>query len=83
RLSIKDVGGLFNWVWEGQNALIHVEGKDIPAIFEPRNNYLQATKRLNNGAPILVNAGFSSKQDAIAMGIKSGLSTVTMPKRMI
>ena len=83
RLAVKDVGGFFNWIWEGHSALVHIEGKDIPAIFEPRNNYLQSQKRFNNGVPILVNAGFNSKTDAISKGIKCGFTTVTMPKKMI
>lgn len=83
RLAIKDVGGFFNWVWEGHAALVHTTEKDIAAVFEPRNNYLSATKRFNNGVPILIYAGFNSREDAIAVGIKPGLTSVTMPKKMI
>ncbi len=83
-LVLKEIGGLFNWVWEGHPALIHTNGmKSIPAIFEPRNNYLQSTKRFNGTIPLTAFAGFHSKEEALAAGIKEGLSSVTMPKKMI
>lgn len=83
RLSLKEVGGFFNWIWEGHTALVHTENKDINAVFEPRNNYMTATKRFNNGIPLLVYAGFNSRADAIAAGVKQGMTSVTMPKKMI
>ena len=83
RLSLKDVGGFFNWVWEGHTALVHTDTKDIAALFEPRNNYMTATKRFNNGVPLLVYAGFNSRAAAIAAGVKQGMTSVTMPKKMI
>jgi putative aminopeptidase FrvX len=82
RLSLKEVGGFFNWIWEGHTALVHTDNKDINAVFEPRNNYMTATKRYNSGTPLLVYAGFNSRADAIAAGVKQG-SSVTMPKKMI
>jgi putative aminopeptidase FrvX len=82
RLVLSDVGGFFNWAWEAQGALVHVGNKDITGVFEPRNNYFQATKRYNNG-PQLVYAGFNSKEEAINAGVHPGLTTVTMPKKMI
>ncbi|MDE3234562.1 MAG: M28 family peptidase [Bacteroidota bacterium] len=83
RLAVKDIGGFFNWIWEAHSALVHVADRDIAAVFEPRNNYMQATKRFNNGVPLLVYAGFHSKEEAIAAGVKPGLTSVTMPKKMI
>jgi putative aminopeptidase FrvX len=82
RLILKERGGFFNWVWEGHAAIIHTGEKDLPAVFEPRNNYLQAQKRANENK-LTVYAGFSSKQDAINAGVIEGISTVTMPKKMI
>lgn len=82
-LVLKEMGGFFNWVWEGHAALVHTGTKDIPALFEPRNNYLLATKRSNSPVALTVNAGFHSKEEAIAAGIKEGNSSVTMPKKMI
>ena len=82
-LVVKELGGFFNWAWEGHAALVHTGSKDIPALFEPRNNYSQATKRFNGAIPLTVNAGFHSKEEAIAAGVTIGSSSVTMPKRMI
>ena len=82
-LVVKEIGGLFNWVWEAHAALVHTGTKDIPALFEPRNGYGQATKRFNGTIPLTVYAGFHSKEEAIAAGIKEGISSVTMPKKMI
>lgn len=81
-LILKEKGGFFNWVWEGHAALVHTGEKDLPAVFEPRANYMQAQKRANENK-LTVYAGFSSRQDAINAGIKEGISTVTMPKKMI
>ncbi len=82
-LVVKELGGFFNWVWEGHAALVHTGSKDIPALFEPRNNYQLAGKRFNGSIPLTVNAGFHSKEEAIAAGVKEGHTSVTMPKKMI
>ena len=82
-LQLKETGGFFNWVWEGHTAIVHTQTKEIPAIFQPRDNYIQATKRLNAGNPIVANCGFHSKAEAIEAGIKEGTTSVTMPKKMI
>ncbi len=81
-LVLKETGGFFNWVWEGHAALVHTANGDIQAVFEPRVNYLQASKRFS-GLPITVYAGFASKQQAMAAGITEGATTVTMSKKMI
>jgi putative aminopeptidase FrvX len=81
-LVLKEIGGFFNWVWEGRSALVHVEDKDVNGVFEPRANYLQATKRFNN-SPITVNAGFASYKAAVDAGVKEGVTAVTMPKKMV
>ncbi len=83
RLALKEIGGFFNWVWEGHSALVHLGNKDINAVFEPRANYLTENKRHITGAPLIVNAGFASKQEAVAAGVKPVFTTVTMPKKMI
>lgn len=83
RLSLKELGGFFNWIWEGHTALVHTENKDISAVFEPRENYMTATKRYNSGVPLIVYSGFNSRAEAIAAGVKQGLTSVTMPKKMI
>lgn len=83
RLALKEIGGFFNWVWEGHSALVHLDNKDINAVFEPRDNYLQENKRHITGHSLLVNAGFTSKQEALLAGVKPKQTTVTMPKKMI
>lgn len=82
RLVLKQRGGFFNSVWEGHSAIVHAE-KDIPAVFEPRENYLTATARANGTKAPLVFAGYTSKEEAVKAGIKVGVTTVTMPKQMI
>ncbi|MEO7531720.1 MAG: M20/M25/M40 family metallo-hydrolase [Sediminibacterium sp.] len=82
-LVLKILGGLFDWVWEAHAALVHTAEKDINAVFEPRSNYLVATKRSNSPAPVTANAGFHSREEALAAGVTIGTTSVTMPKRMI
>src|SRR5665647_321362 len=81
-LVLKDMGGIFNWLWEGHAALVHIGDKDLPAVFEPRENYLHAVKRVNE-KKLTVNAGFTSKEEALNAGVKEGITSVTMPKQMI
>jgi putative aminopeptidase FrvX len=82
-LTLKAMGGFFNSVWEGHAAIIHADNKDIPAIFEPRANYMTATTRFNGMLTPTVFAGFKNKESALAAGIVEGETTVTMPKKMI
>jgi len=82
KLVLKKRGGFFNSVWEGHAAIIHAKNKEIPALFEPRSNYMTATLR-NTETALIVFAGFTSRQQAMEAGIIAGESTVTMPKEMI
>jgi len=81
-LVLKEMGGFFNWVWEGHAALVHTGENDLVAVFEPRENYLQAVNRANE-KKLTVYAGFTSKEEALNAGVKEGVSSVTMPKQMI
>lgn len=81
-LVLKSRGGMLPWIWEAQPALIHVSGNPIQGVFEPRANYKEADKRTLSSS-LSVFAGFSSKNEAQAAGIKPGATTVTMPKGMI
>lgn len=82
RLVLGIKGGAFPWLWEAQPALLHRPGQaDVPAIFEPRPQYLSATKRAAAG-PLTVFAGYASAQQARAAGIEVGRTTVTMPKAL-
>ncbi|MCY7290934.1 MAG: M20/M25/M40 family metallo-hydrolase [Ferruginibacter sp.] len=82
KLKLKQRGGFYNSVWEGHAAIIHAKNKEISALFEPRSNYMTATLRNNDTAPIVF-AGFISRQQALEAGILEGSTTVTMPKQMI
>ncbi|MFD1470647.1 M20/M25/M40 family metallo-hydrolase [Hymenobacter caeli] len=82
RLVLGMKGGAFPWLWEAQPALLHRPGQaDVPAVFEPRPQYLSATKRAAAG-PLTVFAGFASAQQAQAAGIAVGRTTATMPKAL-
>lgn len=83
RLVLKPRGGFFNSIWEGHAAIVHAAGSEIPAIFEPRPDYLTATMKMNGNKAPTVYAGFTSRQQALDAGIKEGVTTVTMPKQMI
>ncbi len=83
RLVLSQRGGFFNSVWEGHAAIVHANSKDIPALFEPRSNYLTAMQRSNGEVTPIVFAGFMSKQEALRAGIQERVTTVTMPKKMI
>lgn len=81
-LLLQPRGGMLNWLWEAQPALIHVKGNPIDGVFEPRADYKIAEKR-SFTEPLTVNAGFNSKNQAEEAGIREGSTTVTMPKKMI
>lgn len=82
RLVLKQRGFFFNWVWEGQAAIVHTLAKGIPAVFAPRAGYLTATTRSNGNTTPIVFAGFNNKAEAVTAGVVEGLTTVTMPKQM-
>jgi len=82
RLELKMLGGMLQWLWEAQPAIIHLRDKKITGVFEPRPDYLTSKKRKSN-FPLTVNAGFSSKNEALRAGIVLGRTSVTMPKKMI
>jgi putative aminopeptidase FrvX len=81
-LVLKMRGGMLQWLWEAQPAIIHGTKGKINAVFEPRADYEKADKRYTN-SPLTVFAGFTSKSEAEEAGIELGTTTVTMPKEMI
>ena len=83
RLTLKVRGGVFNNIWEGHAAIVHASTKEINGIFEPRDNYLTATQKMNGNLAPTIYAGYTTVQEAIADGIVPGQTTVTMPKKMI
>ncbi len=82
KLVLGSKGGMLQWLWEAQPALIHVSNKPIPGVFEPRKDYKTAETRALT-SDLTVFAGFNSKSEALAAGIKIGATTITMPKKMI
>ena len=82
RLELKMLGGMLQWLWEAQPAIIHLRDKKISGVFEPRHDYLTSRTRKSN-LPLSVNAGFLSKSEALEAGIILGETSVTMPKKMI
>ena len=81
-LILKMRGGMLQWLWEAQPAIIHGTKVKITGVFEPRPNYQKADKRYTT-SPLTVFAGFSTKKEALDAGIEVGTTTVTMPKEMI
>lgn len=84
RLSLEIRGGLLPTAWEGHAALVHVEGGDrgaVPGVFEPREGWATAVAYSWDG-PLTVSLGVSSAKEAEALGIRAGITTVTMPKQM-
>ena len=81
-LRLKRQGGFYNFVWEGHAAIIHTVGKEIPALFEPRPDYLSTATQIKGSKPLYANAGFTSKQQALDAGVREEVTTVTMPKQL-
>ena len=82
KLVLKREGGMLPWVWEAQSALIHIGNDPITGVFEPRPDHATTSKRASN-TPLTVFSGFTTKNEALAAGIKVGFTKVTMPKAMI
>ena len=81
-LILKNRGGMHQWLWEAQPAMVHAKRQSIQGVFEPRSDYMKAIERASAN-PLTVFAGFTTKEEAQDAGIIIGLTTVTMPKEMI
>jgi putative aminopeptidase len=75
-------GGFNNFIWEGHAAIIHTALRQIPALFEPRPDYLSTTMEITGSKYLIANAGFTNKQAALDAGIRENFTTVTMPKQL-
>ncbi|MFL6201373.1 MAG: M28 family peptidase, partial [Thermoanaerobaculia bacterium] len=80
RLSLEPQGGLLQPVWEAQAALVHGDRGPVPAVFEPREDWI-TTEKYATDSPLTVFLGVSSAKELEGLGIRVG-STATMPKRM-
>ena len=77
-LSLRTRGGFILSLFEGQPALIHTGGADIPGIFLPRDTGL--TRR--TPPPLRAGVGATTRAGAESLGVKVG-QTVTMPKQYV
>ena len=82
KLILGNRGGMLQWLWEAQPALVHVSKNPIQGVFEPRTDY-KTTENRTLPSSLTVFAGFASRKEAEAAGIEVGRTTVTMPKKMI
>lgn len=80
RLKLETRGGLLSYVWEAQAAQVHGERGQVPAVFEPREDWRTAERQSLPG-PLTIYLGVTSASEAEALGVRVG-STVTMPKHM-
>jgi putative aminopeptidase FrvX len=81
RLRLQARGGLESSLWEGQAALVHGRRGPQPALFEPRPDWLTASRRLP-AAGLTAWLGSGGPEDVAASGIAVG-TTLTMPKALI
>jgi len=77
-LELTPRGGMFSSMWEGRPALVHTDGRPVPAVFIPRDSAGGTTRR--PAAPPRVDPGTGSKAATEALGIRVG-HTVTSPKQ--
>ncbi|MEM1203827.1 MAG: M20/M25/M40 family metallo-hydrolase [Acidobacteriota bacterium] len=81
RLELEHRGGMFDWLWEGQAALVHTADGSVPGVFEPRADAHGATRRASE-EPLTVYLGVDTRDAATALGVEAGVTTVSMPKQM-
>lgn len=80
RLRLQTRGGLYRSLWEGQAALVHGRRGPVPAVFEPRPDWLTASRRSPAG-DLTAFLGAGSAPEVAALGVQSG-AAVTMPKAL-
>ena len=80
-LDAEALGGLFPSLWEGQPALVHTGGPDVPGVFAPRDSASSAAAP-PGVAQVRVDVGGADRAATQAMGIRVG-QTITSPKRYV
>jgi len=80
RLKLQTRGGLYRSLWEGQAALVHGRRGPVPAVFEPRPDWLTAGRRSPAG-DLTAFLGAGGAPEVAALGLQSG-AAVTMPKAL-
>jgi putative aminopeptidase FrvX len=81
-LEAEAAGGLFPWLWEGQPALVHTGGQDVPGVFEPHDTAAGPPSPLDAEPTVRVDVGTASRAATEALGIRVG-HTITSPKRYV
>jgi len=81
RLKLQARGGLYTSLWEGQAALVQGRRGPVPALFEPRPDWLDASRRSPAGE-LTAFLGAGGPREAAALGVHAG-SSVTMPKTLL
>lgn len=76
-LQLRPRGGFFPSLFEGQPALVHAPGGDIPGVFLPRD-----TGTARRPPPLRVSVGTATRAATAARGVRPG-QTVTMPKQFV
>jgi putative aminopeptidase FrvX len=77
-LHLRPRGGFFPSLFEGQPALVHAPGGDIPGVFLPRDTGVARRAP----PPLRVSVGTATRAATAARGVRPG-QTVTMPKRFV
>jgi putative aminopeptidase FrvX len=81
-LEAEAAGGLFPWLWEGQPALVHTGGQDVPGVFEPHDTAAGPPGPPDAEPTVRVDVGTASRAATEALGIRVG-HTITSPKRYV
>ncbi len=87
RLELQPMGGLQSSLWEAQPALVHGHRGPVPAVFEPRPDWLTASRRSPaRGLTLFLGYGLglvpTGPARIAALGVQAG-ATVTMPKTLL
>jgi putative aminopeptidase FrvX len=81
RLTLHSQGGVYRYLWEAQPALVQGLHGQVPAIFEPRADWLTA-RSADLPGELTAWTGAASAREVAALGIAAG-SAVTMPKQLL
>jgi putative aminopeptidase len=81
RLELQARGGLYSSLWEGQAALAHGRRGPVPALFEPRPDWLAASRRSPAG-DLTAFLGAGGPREVAALGVQPGTG-VTLPKTLL
>lgn len=81
-LDAEAAGGLFASLWEGQPALVHTGGQDVPGVFMPRDSVAATAPAAPAEPTVRVDLGTADRAATEALGVRLG-HTITSPKRYV